>query len=44
MDKIKEAGYELTTPVIVTNGDEFQKVGLEGKGTVVPGKKILRIR
>lgn len=44
MDKIKEAGYELTTPVIVTNGDEFQEVGLEGKGTVVPGKKILRIR
>lgn len=34
IEKIKEAGYDITTPVIVTNSDDYsQVVGLAGKKT-----------
>lgn len=44
MEKIKDAGYDLTTPVIVTNGDELGEILPEGPGKVEPGSKILGIR
>ena len=44
MDKIEDAGYDLTTPIIVTNGDELGEILPEGSGKVEPGSKILGIR
>ena len=44
MDKIEDAGYDLTTPVLVTNGDELGEILPEGSGKVEPGRKILGIR
>lgn len=44
MDKIREAGYELTTPVIVTNTDEFEAVETAGPGAVNSGDVIIKIR
>jgi phosphotransferase system IIA component len=34
LDQIKEAGYNLTTPVIVTNSDNYDEVIM----TAAPGK------
>ncbi len=34
MDKIKEAGYDVTTPMIVTNTDDYQEVKLLKTGKV----------
>lgn len=44
MDKIREAGYELTTPVIVTNTDEFEAVEAARPGAVNSGDVIIKIR
>lgn len=29
IEKLKELGYDITTPVIVTNTDHYQKIELE---------------
>ena len=43
MDKIKEAGYDLTTPLIVTNSDDFRDVKFLHEGTVTAEDKVLEI-
>lgn len=43
MDKIKEAGYDLTTPLVVTNSDDFRDVKFLHEGTVTPEDKVLEI-
>ena len=40
---IKEAGYEVTTPVIITNSDEFHDVQMKAKGQVTAGTQILEL-
>ena len=40
---IKEAGYEVTTPVIITNSDEFNDVQMKAEGQVTAGTKILEL-
>lgn len=40
---IKAAGYELTTPVIVTNTDDYSKVETVAAGMVKAGEKVLVI-
>lgn len=40
-DAIKAAGYETQTPVIVTNGADFQVDALVGTSNVTPGEKII---
>lgn len=40
---IKEGGYDLTTPVIVTNSDDFASIELIGAGDVTAGKDILKV-
>jgi PTS system beta-glucosides-specific IIC component len=40
---IKNKGYEVTTPVIVTNSVDFKKIKLEHKGVVNEGEKVLYV-
>ena len=40
---IKEAGYEVTTPVIITNSDEFNDVQMKAEGQVTAGTRILEL-
>ncbi|WP_160689646.1 beta-glucoside-specific PTS transporter subunit IIABC [Clostridium sp. C2-6-12] len=43
IDKIKEAGYDLTTPVIITNSDNFNEISATDKLTVKEGEVILNV-
>lgn len=38
---IKEKGYDMTTPVIITNADDYQEITLLTTGPVEPGTKVL---
>ncbi|QQM66650.1 glucose PTS transporter subunit IIA [Actinomyces weissii] len=40
---VEEAGYKLTTPVIVTNTAAFSKVELVASGEVSPGAPLIRV-
>ena len=40
---IKEAGYEVTTPIIITNSDEFNDVEMKAEGQVTVGTEILEL-
>ena len=44
IEKIKEAGYDVTTPVIICNSDEFSEVRMEESGDVEQGDIILRLK
>ncbi len=44
IEKIKEAGYDVITPVIVCNSDEFSEVKMEETGDVVQGDVILKLK
>ena len=41
MDAIKAEGYEIVTPVIITNSDEFTEITTEAAGQVKNGDKLL---
>ncbi|WP_133125493.1 PTS sugar transporter subunit IIA, partial [Lactobacillus apis] len=41
IDKIKKAGYEVTTPIIVTNTNNYHKVNVVASGDVTVGDKLL---
>ena len=40
---LEEAGYEVTTPVIITNSDEFHDVQMKAEGQVTAGTQILEL-
>ena len=40
---IKEAGYEVTTPIVVTNSDEFNDVEMKAEGQVIVGVELLEL-
>lgn len=42
LDAIKAAGYDVTTPIVVTNGDHFSIKPL-ADGTVVPGATLMKL-
>ena len=44
IEKIKEAGYDVITPVIVCNSDEFSEVQMEETGDVAQGDVILKLK
>ena len=44
MDKIKEAGYDMTTPIIVTNSDDFTSVKQLKKGTVNNDSSVMEVK
>ena len=43
MDKIKENGYDVTTPLIVTNSDDYKDVKVLREGAVTSADKVLEI-
>ena len=42
LDEIKAAGYDVTTPIVVTNGDRFAVAPL-AEGTVAPGAALMKL-
>ena len=40
---IKEAGYEVTTPIVDTNSDEFNDVEMKAEGQVTVGTQLLEL-
>ena len=44
IEKIKEAGYDVITPVIICNSDDFSEVRMEESGDVEQGDIILRLK
>ena len=43
MEGIKNAGYDLTTPVIVTNSDDWSDVRAEKTGNTMVLEKIITV-
>ena len=43
MEKIKEAGYDLTTPMIITNSDDYQEIKILKTGNVTKQDTVLEI-
>lgn len=43
MDKIKAAGHPVTTPVIITNTDDFSEVLPTAAASVAPGDKLITL-
>ena len=43
MDAIKAEGYEIVTPVIITNSDEFTEIVTEADGQVKNGDRLLKL-
>lgn len=44
MEKIKEAGYDLTTPMIITNSDDYQEINILKTGNVTKQDAVLEIK
>lgn len=44
MEKIKEAGYDVTTPMIVTNSDDYQEIRILKTGNVTKHDAVLEIK
>lgn len=43
MDYIKKAGYDITTPIIVTNTDDYSEVKVVGSDKVNPGDVLIEV-
>lgn len=43
LEKIKEKGYDTTTPVVITNSNDFKEVNVDKTGSVNESDKILTI-
>lgn len=43
IDKIREAGFKLTTPMIVGNSDDYSSFNIAADGTVSAGDRLLEI-
>lgn len=44
MEEIKKAGYDITTPIIVTNSFDYEEVKTESNGTVKVLEKVLTVK
>ena len=43
LEKIKEAGYETTTPIIITNSKDFNSIQIENHSTIQHGNKLISL-
>lgn len=43
-EAIKAAGYPLTTPVLVTNSDDYAEIAVAGKAAVKVGEALLTVK
>lgn len=41
--RLKDVGYEVTTPIVVTNSDEFNDVEMKAEGQVTVGVELLEL-
>lgn len=44
IDGIRNAGYKLTTPMIICNSDDYSGINVTAEGAVKAGKNILKIK
>lgn len=44
LEKIKAEGYDIITPVIICNSDEFSEITPEAFGEVIRGNTIMRLK
>ena len=44
MDAIRAAGYDVTTPLIVTNTDDYEEVKMLAEGTVNNSSEVLEVK
>lgn len=44
IELIKSKGYDVTTPVIITNSDDFAEVQVKKKGSVTTGEAVLHVK
>ena len=44
LDQIKAEGYDIITPVVICNSDEFSEIQMMGPATVAPGDDILKLQ
>ena len=44
MDAIKAAGYDVTTPLIVTNTDDYEEVKMLAEGTLNNSSEVLEVK
>jgi len=44
LEQIKAAGYDIITPIVICNSDDFAEVQAEASREVSPGDDILRLR
>ncbi len=44
LEKIKDAGYDITTPIIVCNSDDYSAINVVAQNKVKVGDKIIDIR
>ncbi len=43
IEQIKNAGYEVTTPVIIANTEEYSKIVCEGTGKITSGAELISV-
>lgn len=43
IEKIKKAGYSPITPVVITNTEEYEKIGLQNTGAIDTKKEFLKL-
>lgn len=43
LEEIAKAGYDLATPIVISNSDTFDKIETTGEGEVSAGDEILRL-
>ncbi len=44
LEQIKAAGYDIITPIVICNTDEFTEIQPEEPKTVAPGEDIMKLR
>lgn len=44
IDAIKKEGYEVVTPIVITNSDEFTEITTEAAGQVKNGDELLKLK
>ncbi len=44
LEQIKAAGYDIITPIVICNSDEYTEIQAEEPKDVSPGDDILRLR
>lgn len=44
MEGIQEAGYKLTTPMIICNSDDYSDISTDASGSIKAGNDILKIK